>query len=144
MQEEQKQLNQMVIGRVIKNGNNLIYEAGVTFNGMAYKNWNEFYYGNGICYISEHGFDDRKDWSIEIPEEDEQVIGYTRQDFLNMVREEVGDDVPDNVVMAIATDIFETVDWQYPETYLNEIDIEEQLKYFKNTNTKGGLDGAIL
>ncbi len=144
MQEEREKLKDLTIGRVIKKGNNLVYEAGPTFNGMAYKNCNEFYYGNGICYISEHGFDDSKNWAIEIPEEDERVIGYTRQDFLNIVREEVGYEVPDNVVIAIATDVFETVDWQYPETYLYEMDLEEEFEYFKNVNEKGDLDGAIL
>lgn len=129
MKEKRKRLKELTIGSVIKKDNNLIYEAGITFNGMVYKNWDEFYYGNGICYISEHGFDDSEDWTIEIPKE-EKSIGYTRQDFLNIVREEVGYEVPDNVVWAIATDVFETVDWQYPETYLYEMNLEEEIEAF--------------
>lgn len=71
---------------------------GGTEQGFVYKNkWAFYSHSDDICYIPELG--------------DEP---YRYQDFLELCEFD-----------EFAQDVFETVDWQYPETYWDEMDYDE-------------------
>lgn len=86
-----------VIGNYIppdEDGNGEVIERSYFRQGMIFKNPYAFYNEpTQVCYI---------------PETSDTT--YTREDFLNMA---LGDEL-------IAEMIFEAVDWQHPETYLEE------------------------
>lgn len=90
-------------------------------NGVVYKNDEAFETGEGVCYIPEFGFEnaDENPFEFDAKEristevEDNPYVaiqGYTRQDFVEMCG--------GNVIFA--TDLYEHVDWQHPETLLDE------------------------
>ncbi|TSC54110.1 MAG: Uncharacterized protein LiPW30_766 [Parcubacteria group bacterium LiPW_30] len=79
------------IGQKLPNGT---YQKDFYRQGFVYKNFGNFQNQSGVCYV---------------PELSETE--YTYQDFLEMSGGNA----------EVAKDIFETVDWQHPETYLQEI-----------------------
>ena len=90
--------NYIIIGEILENGEIV---KGLTDQGMVFKNPRAFYEKlNEVCYIPE--LSDTK---------------YTYQDFLNMA----------NGNENIARILFDTVDWQCPETLLDEYLREDEL-----------------
>lgn len=67
------------------------------------------YYRQGFIFKDEEAFLKFPDKVCYVPELSDE--GYTRQNFLDMCNGQVD----------VATMIFETVDWQSPETLLNEM-----------------------
>lgn len=94
--------------------------------GIVYKDENAFKTGDGVCYISEYGFeaDDLLDANIKEIVATElksssyvAISGYTRTDLVALCN---GDE-------AIAEDLFDHLDWMFPETLWNEwLDDEEE------------------
>ena len=87
------------IGKIlVKNGEVVEIERGKTEQGYVYKNFEAYESGNGICYI---------------PELSDTT--YDRQYF----KDEFG---------KYADEVFETIDWQSPWSYYNELldDIKER------------------
>ncbi len=96
--------------------------------GIIYKDYNAFYKGKGVCYVPEYDFDNSEQNAGELFEfvakeaisediTDNPYItteGYTREDFKRIVE---GTNID-------AEDLFDSVDWQSPETLLNEWDCE--------------------
>jgi hypothetical protein len=66
------------------------------------------FYGQGMIFKDEHAFYHEAKTPCYVPELSDTV--YTREDFLQMCNEQ--DD--------IAEVVFGAVDWQHPETYLDE------------------------
>lgn len=67
-------------------------ERGYTYQGMVYKNPNAFKNRKGVCYV---------------PEDDD--VEYTYDDFFKMTNDH-----------EVAELLFKSVDWQYPETLLED------------------------
>lgn len=95
----------MKIGEIL-NGNKVF--LGETDNGFCYKDYEAFEKKEGICYIPEHG----------VNEKDEIEVSYT-YDCLKELVLEYGYEGED-----ILKGIFDILDWQSPETLLNDLEIE--------------------
>ncbi len=94
--------------------------------GVIYKDDTAFNTGKGVCYVPEYGFNNAEQNGGELFEMiakqavshdlcDNPYItteGYTRRDFDDLV-EDTGVD---------AEYLYQAVDWQSPETLLNELD----------------------
>ena len=116
------------------------YHAGATFNGYCFKDRNAFESGEGIAYLPECYWEDLKEESAG--EAYEEPTTYTCQDFINIVTEhfdEIGADkkyYDADFVLWNARILFENVDWQHPETaiqeayYYGDNDIEGDYQYF--------------
>lgn len=89
--------------------------------GYGYKD-PDFDWDNGdpsdIIYIPEYGYSD-EDTTVE------RKNAYSKKDFINAVREMFEFDkikVSEKDIDGIAYEVFDTVDWQFPESLLNEWD----------------------
>lgn len=126
----------------------VVFEAESTFNGMCYKNEEAFNSGVGVCYIPECVFNTfpfgeytNACWEIRIDEKDIQKHIYngafeTKETIIQSAKsilESYGmDDAAQCTpfVEQIAHDAFCIVDWQCIETYILEIDMEEEWNIF--------------
>jgi hypothetical protein len=79
-------------------------ERKETYNGYCYKDINAFNNKKGVCYIAE--LSDQE---------------YTYQDFLSMC----------NGNETLARNIFEDIDWQHPETRLDELGYQIPKSYLE-------------
>lgn len=99
--------------------------------GVVYKDENAFKTGEGVCYISEYGFennDENNSYLFEFAAKEANatelegntyvaISGYTRADLVALCN---GDET-------IAEDLFDHLDWMFPETLWNEwLDEEEE------------------
>jgi hypothetical protein len=88
------------------------FVAGWLGQGYGYKNELAFDTGVGTCYIPESGFE--RDFDCEYDDEHRATVDesmrYTKQDFIDMCG---GNE-------DAARNIFESVDWQSPETLVEE------------------------
>lgn len=72
-----------------------------------------------IIYIPEYGYDKKDDGTVFVSRND----AYSKRDFIQLIRElddrylDIGRQVE---VKRMAAELFEAVDWQYPESLLNE------------------------
>lgn len=95
---------------LIGNIENGVVYAGETVNGMVYKSEEAYLeHPDEICYVPEHGF----------PEEEQHyqgaiknVCGYTRNTLLELCENNQN----------LCDSLFREVDWQFPETWLNEFE----------------------
>ena len=101
------------------NGNIIRYNGGSTWQGWVYKDHDAFESGKGVCYIPEYDLQDYEKELKGLTEEEivdyhkgENSFFYTRQNFLDMC--DCNED--------LAREVFYAVDWQSPETYLNELE----------------------
>lgn len=94
--------------------------------GVVYKDENAFKTGNGVCYVSEYGFetDDLLDDNVKeaiIKEVGSvnyvTISGYTRANLVELCN---GDET-------IAEDLFNHLDWMYPETLWDEWQDDEEM-----------------
>ena len=99
-------------------------------DGIIYKDQNAFEIGKGVCYVNEYGFDNWYENSGQLFEfnakeavasgiENNSYVtcdGYTRRD-LEKICEGTGIDV---------TDLFDHLDWQSPETLVDEWSSDEE------------------
>lgn len=98
--------------------------------GDGYKDC-DFDWDNGdpsdIIYIPEYGYVDE---DTTVGNTVERINAYSKNDFINAVREMFEFDkikVSEKDIDGIAYEVFDTVDWQFPESLLNEWD---SLGYF--------------
>ena len=112
---------------VLDGANAVVYIAGVSEQGTIYKDVSAYENGfDEVCYIPEYGFSDYIDeleWAVHDYEMGNSSleklcktissvsVGYTHRDFLNLC----------NNQEEVASVVFDTVDWQYPETYFDEM-----------------------
>lgn len=78
------------------------------------------FYGQGMIFKDEYAFYHESDIPCYVPELSDTV--YTREDFIRMCNDQ--DD--------IAEVVFGAVDWQHPETYLDEEFREGEMALCKN------------
>ena len=109
-------VNKADYGFNVETDEGIRYYAEMSQQGMIYKNYKAFKEDNSeICYIPEHGFkdddivDNSNEWWIHSGKD-----SYTRKDI-----EKACEDL--NLNKKYAEDVFETVDWQYPESYIGEM-----------------------
>lgn len=89
----------------------LLYTGGASDQGYIFKS-REFYQHSldEICYIAESDLEDYEYEQKHGNASDRKPQGYTHQDFLDMC----------NSQEEIAEQVFAIVDWQHPETELDE------------------------
>ena len=86
--------------------------------------WNDLN-DDDIIYIPEYGYDKEDDGTVFVSRED----AYSKNDFIQLIREldekyrDIGRCVQ---VKRMAAELFETVDWQFPESLLYEGFFEEE------------------
>ena len=99
-------------------------------DGVVYKDEHAFETGEGVCYIPEYGFENEKENAGPLfefhakacvaseLEENSYVAteGYTREDLEDLCRGENFD----------ARELFEHLDWMYPETLIEEWERDEE------------------
>ena len=116
--------------KIVEEGKPTWYFADKTSEGMCYKDIDAYKNNSDICYIPEYEFDG-EGWSIE----DREGLGYTREEILNIVREEIRwnhDDLPrdEDFEQEIADYIFEVVEWESIGVALDRIDLDEEWKEY--------------
>ena len=98
--------------------------------GVVYKDENAFKTGEGVCYISEYGFEEDNLLDDNIKEVVTKEVGnigyiaisgYTRADLIALCN---GDE-------DIAEDLFDHLDWMFPETLWGEWCDEEEMEELK-------------
>lgn len=114
------------VGWRVETPDKTYYVGEYSYQGVVYKDDNAYDSGCGVCYIPEYDFDNSEQNMYELFDlsdkhivadhiEDNPYIattGYTRKDFENIVADSQVD----------AHDLYLMVDWQSPETLLNELE----------------------
>lgn len=87
---------------------------GRTDNGLCYKNEITFHGSdiNLICYIPEGAIDDDNFFRIK--------YAYTREDLYDLVDEHVLRHGLSDSVDQLTEELFDTLDWQFPETIIDQ------------------------
>lgn len=160
-------------GYRIEYENETYYIGEQTDNGYCYKDHQAFEFMNGrVCYIAEAEFFDEVGWDENIPDEIADICkqenisicgigmydkynqcGYTASDLLQAVSNWVGDypkgclndNMYDEFIDHIAECALQEVDWCCIETWLYNLDVDEEFEYFledrypelTNNQTKG-------
>ena len=119
---------------------NTYYSCEQTIQGYIYKDYAAFKDGKGICYIPESsftGFNSLNDYISS-----KTVKEYAKSDINNVVEKELYQNyndyfkskkIPKKLIEGISEFIFDTVDWQSPESFLCETDwTEDIMNYFEN------------
>lgn len=101
------------IGRILENGE---VEKGGTIQGFVYKNFDNFYARQGICYISEYGCENVLTCDEEGYDTYESMLKETKRIY---EREHV--DPKQYPIELMIETVFDMVDWQGFETLLIEI-----------------------
>lgn len=70
-----------------------------------------------VIYIPEYAYEYQEDGCCVITDLDDI---YTKESFRDLVVNELGDIRDKEMIDSIACDLFYTVDWQYPESLINE------------------------
>ena len=134
-----------------KYNNKLIYEAGGTFNGYCYKDYNNFETKpDEICYIAECFFDENKEKLIKeggistansIKEEirnaleyDEYYYEYQQDGIVHTIQSKKFDD---ELINTIASEVFDIVDWQTTQAYICEKDWTLLIEDYYSKKIKG-------
>ena len=129
-------------GYLLKDHNgNYFYAPGETLQSYVYQDYESYQTGNGICYINQYEFENTENFIIPANE----IMAYSRDDFYAAVRYSLlteyndyfkNDIIPTKLLSNITDFVFENVDWQTPEAFLDEINWEEDIKeYYKNIGT---------
>ena len=113
-------------GYRIEDNGTIEYIGGQTDNGICYKDISAWENGNGIIYISEYELEDLENGI-------NHTDLWTRDTWLAWVEEHLkGNDLyyKNGCAEFIASIVLEDCDWQCLSTLLEEIDIEEDIKYY--------------
>lgn len=116
----------------------IIFRSGVSEQGYVFKDEYAFnHHNNSVCYIPEASFDNCDGVRYDSPEEMLEDIRkwrvYTRYSMQRLVAEFLGKDFLSHAdydkmqrfITHLTCIVFDTLDWQCPETLLNELDIDE-------------------
>ena len=99
------------IGKLL--GGNKV-ELDITENGFCYKSLRAFENKKGICYIPEHG----------VSGCDEIELSYTYKDLYSTVENYVkGLNYSDSEIENLTKGVFDLLDWQVPETLLEDLSL---------------------
>lgn len=123
-----KRIDVTVGYKIVEEGKPTWYFADQTPEGMCYKDLDAYKNNSDICYIPECEFDG-EGWSIE----DREGLGYTREEILNIVQDEIRwnhDDLPrdEDFEQEIADYVFEVVEWESVGVAVDRIDLHEEWK----------------
>jgi hypothetical protein len=124
----EKRIDVTVGYKIVEEGKPTRYFAEDTGEGMCYKDIDAYKNNSDICYIPECEFDG-EGWSIE----DREGLGYTREEILNIVQDEIRwnhDDLPrdEGFEQKIADYLFEVVEWESIGVAMDRIDLYEEWK----------------
>ena len=125
-----KRIDVTVGYKIVEEGKPTWYFAGDTGEGMCYKDLDAYKNNDDICYIPECEFDG-EGWSVE----DREGLGYTREEILNIVQDEIRwnyDDLPrdEDFEQEIADNVFGVVEWESIGVAVERIDFDEEWAYF--------------
>ena len=93
-----------VIGKILEDGT---IEKEYYRQGYIYKNYENFYKREGICYVSEYDGTNINDAGISFEGICEEVINYLKDCDINLEK------ITDSQIASMAEELFEEVDWQY-------------------------------
>lgn len=93
-----------VIGNILTDGT---IEKEYFRQGYVYKNYENFYKRDGICYVSEYDGDNINDAGISFEGICEEVVDYLKEYDVDMTK------ITDKQIEGMAEDLFEAVDWQF-------------------------------
>lgn len=141
--------------------NKLIYESGGTDNGYCYKDYNSFKNKpDEVCYIPECSFDYDTLFVDYVNENKDKLIEEGGLSTANSIKEEIRNyleyeeyyyryqknnifytikakDFDDELINIIASEVFEAVDWEATQTYISDVDWEEEIKSYYDEKIKG-------
>ena len=120
---------------IIENGVLIDYEVDLKADGYCYKNREAFQSGNGVCYISEAEYNElqsdltalqaeyeKSDMSDEDYQSDRKHLlenaGWTRNKLIELCGGPGFE--------KLAEEVFLSLEWQSPETYMNEMVLTEE------------------
>lgn len=111
--------------------------------GYYYKDYDAFNNDNGVCYIPEYNSTKENENALIIPTNKKNENIYYRKDILDAVKRELNSsiyrdlfnkEIPSKLIENIAIQTFEIIDWQHPESYLSEVDWDEDIIYYFSNN----------
>ena len=97
------------IGKILENGKIIKEYEG---QGYIYKNYENYYKREGICYVSEYDGDTIGDAGISYSGILEEVCDYLVLYGVDITK------VPDRIIKGMVDDVFENVDWQSPSSLI--------------------------
>lgn len=97
------------VGKILENGKIIKEYEG---QGYIYKNYENYYKREGICYASELGGDTIEDNGISYSGIWEDVCDYLLLCGVDITK------VPDSIIKGMVDDVFENVDWQSPSSLI--------------------------
>lgn len=127
-----------MIGSKEKVENGTLYHGGSTCEGVVFKDSKAFKQSHDdICYIQEYGFDEPYilfESDTDDEERSTMIISgqaWTHNSICDMVKEKLEPSMQDKeFIEYLAERLFDTCDWQSPETLFNELDIDEEFDIF--------------
>lgn len=138
--------------KIVDDYGKVSYRTGSTFNGWCFKDREAFEKGEGVCYISEYAFQDMQDELASLDIEYDQTdmteneyneqrndiircYGWTRDDILALAGwDERENERHNEIATGVAEIIFDIIDWQSPDTYYNEMELEDFAEDLKLTD----------
>lgn len=99
------------IGKVLEDGT---IEKEYHGQGYIYKNYENFYTREGVCYVSEYDGDKIDNAGVTYDDIRDEVIEYLLSCEVNI------ENISNKEINAMIIDVFETVDWQYTSTLISE------------------------
>ncbi len=111
------------VGKVLEDGT---IEKEHYRQGYIYKNYENFYKREGICYVSEYDGTNINEAGISFEGICEEVIDYLRENGVDLNK------VADKKIEDMAEDLFEEVDWQYVSSLISDGWLEEYLEDFSD------------
>lgn len=143
------QVKKVECGWKVELNDNIGYVGEYGWQGVYYKDYDAWKNNNGVVYIPEYGFENEEQNAAELFEfsvkavvanqiENNSYVAtadtgvkYTKQDFLNIC---AGNE-------DVAYDLFQSVDWQSPETLFDEwLEDEEFSESFDKWCVKHGVE----
>lgn len=112
-----------VIGKILEDGT---IEKEYYRQGYIYKNYENFYKREGICYVSEYDSTNINDGGISFEGICEEVVDYLKDCDVDLNK------ITDNQIANMAEDLFEELDWQYVGSLIMDSWLEEYIENLPN------------
>lgn len=129
--------------KVMDQDNKTYFILKYGWQGYYYKDCSSFDSGKDVCYIPEFAYKDDNKSCIVVPFDRSNSSIYYRQDIIDTVYKELTskaykwmfkNKIPNKLITDLAEYVFDIVDWQHPESYLQETDWTEYIENYFDKN----------